>query len=424
MRAPVGVAEARGHVLSSCRRLAAVEVPLERALGLVLATAVRSHDDLPPFANSAMDGYALRAQDVRSANVKLRVVGSLMAGDDPGTMSVGPGEAVRIMTGAMLPDGADAVCMVEHTHGGEGSVVVERAVAVGTNVRRAGEDVAAGDRAFGPGEVLSAPHIGVLTSLGVTSVLVYPRPTVGVVSTGDELVNGPGPLPVGKIRDSNRAGLLAQLRADGFSAVDLGAVADDPDRLAETLREAASRCDVLLTSGGVSVGDRDIVRVVLEKLGGSRARWFQVAVKPGKPFAFCTLAQGGVAVFGLPGNPVSALVSYELFARPALRQMSGHRRLGRPQLSATADVEMRRVRDGRLHLVRAVVSAGDDGMLRARPSGPQGSHQMRALAAANALALLPDGDGVAAGDAVKVWLLDVDGLGAEAVDAAPGVVNA
>ena len=205
-----------------------------------------------------------------------------MAGDDPGPLVVGEGEAARIMTGAVLPPGADAVCMVEHTRTEDGFVVIEEAVGAGTNVRPAGSDIAAGDEVFAAGAQLSAAHIGVLASLGMEEVLVYPRPRVGVISTGDELTSGPGPLEFGKVRDSNRPALLAQVKADGFVPVDLGSVADEPLALTKTLQEAAQECDALLTSGGVSVGDRDIVRMVVEKLGGQHARWLQVGGEAGK----------------------------------------------------------------------------------------------------------------------------------------------
>ena len=177
-----------------------------------------------------------------------------------------------------------------------------------------------------------------------------------------------------------------------------------------TLAEAEGACDAILTSGGVSVGDRDIVRTVLEDLGGDRSLWLRVAVRPARPFAFCTLPGSGVPVFGLPGNPVSALVSYELFARPGLRMMSGFRILERPRLNAIAESDLLREPDGRLHLARAVLSPSEDGFLHARPSGGQGSHQLLALAAANALAFLPDGDGILAGETIEVWLLDAEGL--------------
>jgi molybdenum cofactor synthesis domain-containing protein len=387
-------------------------VPLGNALGLVLAEAVHAQEPVPPFANSAMDGYALRAADTASGNARLRVVGAVMAGEDAGGLVVGEGQAARIMTGAPLPPGADAVCMVENTRAdGEGYVVIEDVLAAGTSVRLAGEDINTGDEVFTAGTRLGPAHVGVLASLGTASVRAHPRPRVGVASTGDELWGPAGPLPPGKIRDSNRPGLLARLSADGWDGVDLGTVGDDPDRLAEVLAQGASSCDAVITSGGVSVGDRDLVRIILEKLGGQQARWLQVAVRPGKPFAFSVLPPKGAPAFGLPGNPVSALVSYELFVRPALRLMAGFATLERPRLVAVADVDLPRPRDGRLHLVRVSVRTSPEGKLRARPSGGQGSHQLRAMAAANALAVLPDGDGLKAGESVEILLLDADGLG-------------
>jgi molybdopterin molybdotransferase len=406
----ISVAEARQFVLSSCHRLSPAEVASADAVGLVLAEPVRSDGPVPPFANSSMDGYALRSSDVKETPAGLRVVGELMAGDDPGSLTVGAGEAVRIMTGAVIPLGADAVCMVEHTRLENGSVLIEQAVPPGENIRLAGEDIAAGAEVFAPGVRLGPAHIGVLASIGVRRVTAYPRPRVAVASTGDELTNGPGPLSPGKIRDSNRASLLARLQADAFVGVDLGLVRDEPAVLAETLKEAARDCDAVLTSGGVSVGDRDFVKLVLGQLGGQQARWLQVAVKPGKPFAFSTLPPNGAPVFGLPGNPVSALVSYEMFARPSLRLMAGHTHLERPRMAAIAEVGLPREPDGRLHLARVRAFTRADGALGVRPSGGQGSHQLRALAEANALAVLPDGYGVAAGERVEVMVLDPDEL--------------
>jgi molybdenum cofactor synthesis domain-containing protein len=235
---------------------------------------------------------------------------------------------------------------------------------------------------------------------------------VGVLSTGDELVTTAGALAPGKIRDANRPALLAQLKADGFGALDLGAAGDDEAALAALIEDAASRCDAVVTSGGVSVGDRDVVKLVLERLSGATMRSMQVAIKPAKPLAFGVLEASGTPVFGLPGNPVSALVSYELFVRPALRSMAGHTELDRARLAAVADVDLPRSRDGKLHLIRVTARAGADGVLRVRMSGGQGSHMLRAMAQSNALALLPDGDGVRSGENVEVLLLDADRLSA------------
>ena len=407
----VSVAEARHFVISSCRRLAPVRVAVADALGLVLAEPVRSTEAVPPFTNSSMDGFALRARDVVEVPARLKVVGALMAGDDPGTLAVGVGETVRIMTGAALPGGADAVCMVEHTRDQDGWAFIDEAVRSGANVRLRGDDIAPGAEVFAAGVAVRPAHIGVLASIGVEDVSVYPRPVVGVVSTGDELTSGPGPLAPGKIRDSNGPSLLAQLCVDGFSGLDLGQAVDEPDVMAALVQDALGRCDAVLTTGGVSVGDRDFVKGVLEKLGGQRSRWMQVAVRPGKPFAFSTLPPNGAPVFGLPGNPVSALVSYQLFARTALRFMSGHDTLERPHLRATAEADLARSPDGRLHVVRVHARTGADGELVVRSSGGQSSHQLRALAAANALAFVPDGEGVRAGESVEVVLLDLDDLG-------------
>jgi molybdopterin molybdotransferase len=417
----IPLSEAQALVLSSCAPLPPRPVELRGALGHVLAVSVHAGSPVPPFDNSAMDGYALRARDTASAPVRLRVLEAVVAGRAP-TAVVGTGEAIRIMTGAPMPDGADAVCMVEHTsvEDGGATVVVEHALRPSDNVRRAGEDIAQGDEVFGAGTVLGPAHLGVLASLGVAGVPVHPRPVVGVLSTGDEVVGTeampgsvPGSVPgaaleAGKIRDANRPALLAQLETDGFESVDLGVAGDDEAALVALLQGAAASCQALVSSGGVSVGDRDVVKVVLDKLGGASARSLQVAVKPAKPFAFAVLEGSGVPCFGLPGNPVSALVSYELFVRPALRKMAGHRLLERPRLRAVAQEELRRHPDGKLHLLRVHVRVGGDGTLLARSAGGQGSHQLRAMAGANALAVVPDGGGVARGDGVEVLLLDAE----------------
>jgi len=409
----IPVAEARRFVLSACGALTPVLVALGDASCHVLAETVRATEAVPPFANSAMDGYAVRAADTVAATARLRVVGSVMAGDDSKTV-VSAGEAVRIMTGAPLPPGADAVCMVEHTRTEEGGsiVIVEETVSPGTNVRNAGGDIAPGDEVFGPGTYLGPAHMGVLSSLGVERLLVHPRPRVGVLSTGDELATTAGALAPGKIRDANRPALLAQLGADGFGAIDLGTAGDDEAALAALLQEAAAGCDAIVASGGVSVGDRDVMKAVLEKLGGARARSMQIAIRPAKPFAFGVLGASATPVFGLPGNPVSALVSYELFVRPALRSMAGCTVLDRPRLAAVVEGDLPRQRDGKLHLLRVTARTGADGVLRVRLSGGQQSHMLRTMAQSNALALLPDGDGVSSGGRVEVLLLDADTVSA------------
>jgi molybdopterin molybdotransferase len=278
-------------------------------------------------------------------------------------------------------------------------------------VRPAGDDVAAGAVVVPAGTVLTPAHLGLLARLGASSVVVHPRPRVGVMSTGDELVEGPAALHPGMIRDGNRPSLLASVRQAGWEAVDLGIVGDDRRALVDAFGSASGCCDAIVTSGGVSVGDLDVVKVVLEELAGGSMRWMQVAIRPAKPFAFGTLADGGTPVFGLPGNPVSALVSFELFARPALRRMAGHRVLDRPVLRAVAGTGLSREPDGKLHLVRVTAVIDADRRLHVRASGGQGSHQLLAMAEANALALVPEGTGVPPGGEVDVLLLDTELLG-------------
>jgi molybdopterin molybdotransferase len=376
-------------------------VPLADALGCVTAGVTVAGHDVPSFANSAMDGFAVRAADTAGAPVTLEVVGTAAAGSAPG-VEVGPGQAVRIMTGAILPAGADAIVMVERTSpAGAGTVTIEVAAAAGDHVRHPGEDITAGQALFEAGTELGPGHLGVLASVGAETVDVVPKARVGVLSTGDELISAAGDLRPGQIRDSNRPTLLALVARAGCVPVDLGSAPDDEAAITAAIERGIAGCDAILTSGGVSVGDFDYVKVVLDRLGDMH--WWQVAVKPAKPFAFGTVR--GTPVFGLPGNPVSSMVSFELFARPALRQMMGHRELFRPELPAIADEPLRRHPDGKVHFVRVVASTDDDGRLHVRSSGGQGSHLLRAMALANALAVLPDGAGVDANATVKVILL-------------------
>ena len=401
------------HVRSRLPQIGAVPLPLEQAVGLVLAEAVTAAAPVPPFANSAVDGYAVRRADVDGApaagdGLELEVVAESAAGHVVDVV-VGPGQAVRIMTGAPVPDGADAVVMVEDTvrlgDGGD-RVRVTRGGAAGDHVRPVGDDLQPGDLVVAAGTVLTPAHVGLLSTVGRTAVTVVRRPVVGVVSTGDELVPAQDQLGPGQIHDSNRPQLLAAAAAAGFVPVDLGHVPDDAAAIEAVLFEGAATCDALLTSGGVSMGDHDLVKVVLDDVGDMR--WMQVAIKPAKPFAFGLLPgpAGPVPVFGLPGNPVSSLVSFELFARPGIRTMAGHARPHRRRVAATAGADLRRRPDGKTHFVRVVVEDDDAGQLVAVPTSAQGSHQMTGLAAADGLAVLPDGDGVTAGDQVVVQLLD------------------
>jgi molybdenum cofactor synthesis domain-containing protein len=394
--------EARAHVLDRVKPMPAVRLSTGAAYGCVLAEPVVAFEAVPPFDNSAMDGYAVRAADTTGAPLELSVVGVLAAGADPATVTVGPGQSARIMTGAAMPEGADAIVIVEQTASVDDGrrVRIDAAARAGDHIRRAGDDVHPGDLVVDVGTRLSAAHLGVLASLGVVEVTVVPRLRVGVLSTGDELVEGSAPLKPGQIRESNRHTLLPMLTEAGCDPVDLGLVRDDRVAITEAIEHAVVSCDALITSGGVSMGDFDEVKAVLSERADDM-RWMQIAIRPAKPFAFGTLA--GTPVFGLPGNPVSSIISFELLARPALRKMMGHADddLDRPRLRAVASDDFRRHRDGKVHFARVAMTV-EDGRLRVRSAGGQGSHQLAAMAAANALAVLPDGDGASAGDEVEV----------------------
>ena len=391
--------EARAHVLDRVRRVEATNVAIADAAGLVLATDVVAAELVPPFANTAMDGFAVRAADTAGAPVTLDVVGTIAAG---ATLDgeVGPGEAARIMTGAPMPAGADAVVMVELTSLDEaaGTVEIEVTVDEGNHVRRAGEDVRPGDRLFEAGTRLTAGHLGVLASVGVQTVSVVRRPRVGVISTGDELVDTGRPLEPGEIRDSNRRTLLTLVASAGWEAVDLGIAVDEPDAIRTAFLDGAASCDVILSSGGVSMGDFDFVKVVLDGIGDMR--WMQIAIKPAKPFAFGLV--GATPVFGLPGNPVSSMVSFELLARPAIAFMAGADDTDLPLMQAISEDTLGHSADGKTHFLRVEGHQDPTGRWHVRRAGGQGSHQLTAMARADALALAPDGVEIGPGDEVQI----------------------
>lgn len=415
--------EALATVLGGCAALPPARVPLGDAVGCVLAEDVVAAAPTPPFANSAMDGYAVVAADVVEVPVRLPVVGEVAAGH-PAERALAPGEAMRIFTGALVPEGADAIVMVESTERlDDGATVEIREPAVlSRHIRAVGDDLQPGDPVASVGDELTPGRIGVLRSVGRVEVLAHPRPRMGVVSTGDELVDGGRPLRPGEIYDSNRATMLAMVAAAGGVPVDLGHVPDDENALQRAIGGAFFDCDLLLTTGGVSMGDTDMVKVVLGRygeVGAADVRWMQVAIRPAKPLAFGVVNPHRVMfdadrselperfpMIGLPGNPVSSMVSFELFARPALRRLAGFRddRLSRVPLAAVADESLVRRPDGKVHFVRVAVEVVD-GVLHVRPLRGQGSHQLSAMARADALAVLPDGDGVAAGERTEVLLL-------------------
>ncbi len=394
--------EARAFVLSKCKVGELVLVPVDDASDLVTAADLAAAGPIPPFDNTAMDGFAIRSADLADAPVTLRMVGTIAAGAVP-DIEVGPGEAVRIMTGAPIPPGADAIVMVELTSmsSDETTVDVTRSVPVGNHIRPMGDDVTPGQLVFPAGTPLRPAHLGVCTSIGIYDVPVHARPRVGVISTGDELVDEPRPLGIGQIHDSNRHTLLALVRGMGATGIDLGLVPDDEDLIRQAMVDAAATCDAVITSGGVSMGDFDYVKKVLTEIGDMR--WMQVAIKPAKPLAFGTVS--GTPVFGLPGNPVSSMVSFELFARPGIRKIMGHAQPVVPSITGVAGADMVRRPDGKTHFARVSTTIRSDGRYEASFSGGQGSHQLSAMAAANALAVIPDGDGVVEGDPVDLLLL-------------------
>ena len=393
--------DAQAFVIGSCPPMAPVDVDFEQAHGLVLAADVVAAEQVPPFANSAVDGYAVRAVDVAAAPVELAVVAEVAAGAATDRV-LGQGEAIRIMTGAPIPDGADAVVMVEDTERvGDARVHIARSVVSGVAVRPAGDDVQPGDLLFTAGTVVTPAVVGVLASVNARTVSAHPRARVAVLSTGDELVEDGGPLRPGQIRESNRRMLAGMLREAGCDVVDYGTVADDEAALEAVLRRAAGECDAIVTSGGVSMGEYDVVKAVLGRIADMT--WMQIAIKPAKPFAFGTL--GGTPIYALPGNPVSSIVSFEMLARPALRRMMGHRRLARPSHVAITDDGVKRRPDGKVHLVRVAATFENDGRCHVRSVGAQGSHQLAATALSNALAVVPDGEGVPPGAEVAVVMM-------------------
>ena len=416
MVAMISLEDARSLVHAATTQLPKVTMARDDVLGMVLACDVVAAEAVPPFSNTAMDGYAVRADDTCGASsaspIRLAVIGELAAGAAP-LLDVGVGEAIRIMTGAPMPDGADAIVMVERTERDDANraVTISAQVAPGDHVRRAGGDVDAGEVVFTAGTVLGAAHLGVLASLDVAQVSVWRKARVGVLSTGDEIVAS-GPLGPGKIRDSNRPMLLAMLREAGCEPVDCGIARDDEQIIFEAISAAVDSCDALLTSGAVSVGDFDFVKVAIERLAAERGgayQWSQVAIKPAKPLAFARIAGrdgASIPIFGLPGNPVSSHVSFEIFARPVLRRMMGYSLTAERQVVAcVAARSIPRRTDGKLHLDRVRVWSDDRGVLLCERTGEQASNVLSGMANANGLALLSDGPNIEPGDAVRVMLL-------------------
>jgi molybdopterin molybdotransferase len=440
----VDVAQSRIlELVAQARPPAGELVPIEAALGRVLAQPVAAAVSLPPWDNSAMDGYAIRSGDVRGASEegprRLAVVGEVAAGEAP-SRDVRDGEAIRIATGAPIPNGADAVVQVELTtplddRGEAGSrgrdavgplpaaVLVHAAVSLGANIRRAGSDLVGGERLLDEGTAVGPAQLALIAGASIGEVIVHRRPRVGVLATGNELRRAGGALGPAGIPDSNGPGLRALVERAGAEPLDLGIAVDELDDVVARLQRGIDAgCDAIVVSGGVSVGPYDVVRTAFERLG--RVDLWRVAVQPGKPFALATVERGGdagrpVLLFGLPGNPVSGFVTFELFVRPAIRALAGRRDVRRPVDRAVLLDEARTSRDRRAYVrVRAERDAfgtavrDEAGRVRVRLAGGQagqGSHVLSALATAEALAIVPESVEVhRVGDPVDLLWLDVE----------------
>jgi molybdopterin molybdotransferase len=415
----ISVDEALEKVLERIDTLGAEESDILGCLGQVLAEDVSSPINIPPRDNSAMDGYAVRSADTRGASQKsprlLRVIETVTAGAIP-RREVKAGEAIRIMTGAPMPEGADSVVKFEDTDeaerqgslketGNTGEIGILVEVAPGAEVRRTGEDISAGSVVLRKGTVIRAAEVGVLVSLGRSRVMVIRRPVVAILATGDEIADIIQPLPEGKIYNSNSYSLAALVRRYGGIPQMLGIASDSQDSLRAKLR-LGYEADLVITSGGVSLGDYDVVREVLAKEG--EIVFWRVREKPGKPLAFAMIRDRGgrnIPLFALAGNPVSAMINFELFVRPAILKMMGKKNLNKPTVEAVAEDDIKNS-DGRRVFTRAIVEKRG-GRYFARLTGPQSSGMLTSMALANGLVIVPeDNPGVKRGDVVKVMMLD------------------
>ncbi len=417
----LSVEEALEKILQAVNVLEPEDVPILDSLGQVLAGDVKSSINVPPLDNSAMDGYAVRAEDTKGASTdsprSLRVIDTVMAGSIS-NREVTTGTTIRIMTGAPIPAGADSVVQFENTDEEKqralspdsppGQVGIMCESQPGQNIRRAGEDIAAGDIVLKKGTVIRPAEIGVLASLGLSKVNVIRRPVVAVLSTGNELVELGEPLPEGKIYDSNAYSIAGQVERYGCIPRVLGIAHDDEAELVSKLKEAAD-ADMLLTTGGVSMGDYDMVKDILARDG--QIVFWKVKVKPGKPLAFGKMqgrdkngGQKSIPHLGLPGNAVSCMVSFELFVRPALLKMMGKASLTKPAVEAIAEETLRN-KEGRRLYDRAIIDKRN-GHYYARLTGPQGSGILTSMSRANGLVVIPEGVTIQKGETVQALMLD------------------
>jgi len=407
MHTGIAVSEARGLVLDAVAPLPAETLPVADALGRVLAEPIRSGRTLPPADCSAMDGYAVRSADLAAATAdapRALALAYEVAAGGSAARPLAAGECARIFTGAPVPPGADAVVMQEDTETSGDGVLFRAPAVAGDHIRLAGEDVAAGEQVLEAGMRIAAAQVGLLASLGRSVVRVHRAPRVAILSGGDELVEPDEDASGGRIVASNAYSLAAQCREAGAVPSNLGIARDTPEALERALR-AGLASDVLVSSAGVSVGDHDHVRPVLEKLGCRLVFW-GVQMKPGYPITFGRFeADAGPLVFGLPGNPVSAMVTFELFVRPALLRLAGHATLTRPTVRARLEEALRK-KAGRAHYVRVVLARDGDRFV-ARTTGNQSSGVLRSMALAQGLLVFPaDATAIERGEEADVWVLD------------------
>jgi len=396
------VDEVRSEILDRIRTLSPIELHLQEAFGCVLAQDVVAELDMPSFSSSAMDGFAVRAADVEKATqdepIELRITGRAPVGRQP-EATVGPGEAVRIATGAPIPAGADSIVPIEFAVAQGDSAVVVKGFLEGANIRPAGQDVRSGQVLVPHGRRLAAPELGLLASSGHASVLVYPRPRVVIISTGDELVEPGRPAAFGMVRDANSFTLYGALREAGAVPYVAGIVRDEADALRDEVLGLATRADCFISSGGVSVGERDVVKKAFFRRG--EITFYKVGMQPGMPQGFGAI--DNVPYFGLPGNPVSVFVSFEVFIRPALLKMMGRRDIFRPEIWAVLESDVAGPKN-KIQFARVRVWR-ERGQWRAASTGPGGSNLLGTVVKANGLAIVPVGTDVAeAGSRVRVML--------------------
>jgi len=398
------VEEALNKILSHVEPLGAEKVSILESLGRIISENINAPRDIPPLDNSAMDGYALRSEDILKASLENRVRLEVLEDLPAGFISkkvIQRGQAIRIMTGAPVPGGADAVIPVEDTERGDGFTLVLNPVSPGENIRKAGEDVRKGDQVISAGDLVRPAEIGMMASVGRSFVSVYQRPLIAILCTGEELVDVDGVLEEGKIISSNSYTLAAQVKDCGAIPLQLGIAKDQKEDIEKKLQQGL-RADVIISSAGISVGDYDFVKDVLKNLGMEMVFW-KVAMQPGRPLAFGTIR--GKPVFGLPGNPVSSMVSFEQFVRPSLLKMMGHHQLFRPVIEAILKEEIRK-KAGRRQFIRASVSLKENQYV-VTTTGEQGSGILKSMVKANGLIVIPeDLEIVRAGEKVKVQLLN------------------